>query len=136
MTFDAAPTLVRPPPRRAPADVAVNAMVLAALGGPLVTAGFALYASFAYDPAAIARQEHLAFLGVRLAPCPGCVLCGMSRAFAAFAHGEFSRALAFNPGVVVFFPLFCLLLVALIVGVVRLVRNPICLVPPRRLVTA
>jgi hypothetical protein len=133
------PAVERPRSRRTAADVALNAIVLAALGGPLATAGFAIYASFAFGPEAIARQEHLAFLGVHFAPCPGCVMCGMSRAFSAFAHGDLSRAVAFNPGVVVFFPLFCLLIVGLGVGIARLVRNPICLIPsrgPRRLVTA
>jgi hypothetical protein len=111
------------------ADVAVNGVVFAALGAPLVMSAFALFASVAYSPAAIGRQDHLAFLGVRFAPCPGCVMCGMSRAFSAFAHGDLALAVELNPGVVVFFPLFLALVVGLVWAVVRLARRPIRLTP-------
>ena len=111
------------------ADVAVNGVVFAALAAPLVTSAYALFASVAFAPDAIARQEHLAFLGVRFAPCPGCVMCGMSRAFSAFAHGDFARAVELNAGVVVFFPLFVALVAGLVWAVVRLARRPIRLTP-------
>lgn len=111
------------------ADVAVNGVVFAALAAPLVMSAFALFASVAYTPEAIARQDHLAPFGVRFAPCPGCVMCGMSRAFSAFAHGDVSRAVELNPAVVVFFPLFVALVAGLVWAVVRLARRPIRLTP-------
>lgn len=119
----------RPPLARY--DVAINAVVLASLSAPLVLSAYAVAASFAFSPEAIARQEHVAFLGVKFAPCPGCVLCGMSRAFSAFAHGDVARAMELNAGVVAFFPLFCLMVIGFAVGIVRLVRSPIRLTPPR-----
>lgn len=117
-------------------DVAINALVFASLGAPFVLSAYALVASFVFDPGAIARQEHVAFLGVKFAPCPGCVLCGMSRAFSALAHGDVDRAIAFNGGVVVFFPLFCLMVVGFFLGILRLARSPIRLTPSRSFVPA
>lgn len=111
------------------ADVALNGVVFAALGAPLAMSVFALVASVAYTPEAVARQDHLAAFGVRFAPCPGCVMCGMSRAFSAFAHGDVSRAVALNPAVVVFFPLFVALVAGLVWAIVRLARSPIRLSP-------
>lgn len=125
--------------RRAPlsrSDVAINAVVLASLAAPFVSSAYAIVASFVFTPEAIARQDHVAFLGVKFAPCPGCVLCGMSRAFSAFAHGDVARAIDLNPGVVAFFPLFCLMAIGFAVGIARLVRSPIRLTPRKESPTA
>ncbi len=87
--------------------------------------GGSLLISFLFAPGAIARGEHLSALGLSLAPCPGCGMCGMSRAFACFSHGELARALELNPGVVVAWPLFLVLTLACTWGVVQLVRHPL-----------
>jgi uncharacterized protein DUF2752 len=97
-------------------------LVICLLGG--FTAG-SLVLSFAFGPAAIARGEHLAALGLSFPPCPGCAMCGMSRAFACFSHGEFSRALEFNAGVVVLWPLFVALTLACAWGLLHLFRHPL-----------
>ena len=112
-------------------DRALNAIVGLALG---LAGGFTLASlvlSFVFAPAEIARGEHLAAVGVSLAPCPGCGMCGMSRAFSSFSHGEFSRALEFNPGVVVVWPLFLVLTLACVWGLLQLIRNPLRTQSPR-----
>lgn len=62
-----------------------------------------LAVSFAYTPEQIAQGGPLA--GLRLAPCPGCVLCGMSRAFCAASHLRLDEAFQFNPLVALIYPL-------------------------------
>ncbi|MCC6408512.1 MAG: DUF2752 domain-containing protein [Planctomycetes bacterium] len=59
--------------------------------------------SLAYTPEEIADGGPLASL--RLPPCPGCVLCGMSRAFCAASHLRLDEAFRFNPLVAVIYPL-------------------------------
>ncbi len=86
---------------------------------------FALGASVLVDPEGIARQEHVAWLGVRFAPCPGCAFCGMSRAFSALAHGDFALARDFNPGVVLAWPLTVVAVALSLFGLARLVRIPL-----------
>gem|GEM_PF-2059013 len=106
-------------------DRALNAVVGLAL---CLTGGFtaaSLVISFVFAPAAIARGEHLATLGLSPAPCPGCAMCGMSRAFASFSHGDFARAFELNPGVVVFWPLFLVMTLACVWGLFQLVRHPL-----------
>ena len=61
--------------------------------------------SMMYTPEAIAAGAHLADIGVEVLPCPGCVFCGMSRAFAAVSHLQFDAALQYNPGVFLHYPL-------------------------------
>ena len=62
-----------------------------------------LAVSLAYTPEQIAAGGPLASL--RLAPCPGCVLCGMSRAFCAASHLRLDEAFQFNPLVALIYPL-------------------------------
>ncbi|MCK6445262.1 MAG: DUF2752 domain-containing protein [Planctomycetes bacterium] len=62
-----------------------------------------LAVSFAYTPETIVDGGPLASL--RVAPCPGCALCGMSRAFCAASHLRLDEAFAFNPLVAVIYPL-------------------------------
>jgi hypothetical protein len=78
-----------------------RAWILGILGG---CALLALILSAAYGPEAMAGGAALRALGVDPLPCPGCPLCGMSRAFACVTHGELSRALEFNRGVVLAYP--------------------------------
>ena len=106
-------------------DRVLNAAVGLAL---CLTGGFtgaSLLISFVFTPAAIAGGEHLSALGLSLAPCPGCGMCGMSRAFSSFSHGELARALELNPGVVVVWPLFLVLTLACVWGVIQLIRHPL-----------
>jgi hypothetical protein len=73
-----------------------------------ILGGFALLAllfSAAFGPEAMAGGAALQALGVEPRSCPGCPLCGMSRAFSCVTHGEFARALEFNRGVALAYPL-------------------------------
>src|SRR5688572_29749814 len=103
----------------------LNALVGLAL---LITGGFtaaSLALSVAFEPAAIARGEHLASLGLSLSPCPGCGMCGMSRAFAFFSRGEVAQALSLNPGVVLLWPLFLAVSMGCAWGLLQLLRHPL-----------
>jgi hypothetical protein len=64
-----------------------------------------LVASFAFTPEQMASGGPLAVVGIQPAKCPGCVLCGMSRAFCAASHLQASRAIEFNPLVALLYPL-------------------------------
>ncbi len=64
-----------------------------------------LITSFAFTPEEMANGGPLALVGVVPAKCPGCILCGMSRAFCAASHLHAARALAFNPLVSLLYPL-------------------------------
>lgn len=114
--------------RRLPArtlERALNVLVglaMCTVGG---FTGAALVLSFAFEVPAIARGEHLAALGLSLPACPGCGMCGMSRAFAAFSHGHFASAFAYNPAVVVVWPLFLAMTLTCLWGVIHLVRHPL-----------
>jgi len=112
-------------------DRALNAVVGLALclAGSFTAASLVI--SFVFAPVEIARGDHLAAVGLSLAPCPGCGMCGMSRAFASFSHGDFSRALEFNPGVVVVWPLFLVMTLACVWGLLQLVRHPLRTESPR-----
>lgn len=84
-------------------------IVLVALS-PLAAA--ALAASFAWSVEAMADGAPLRLVGLAPNVCPGCAACGLSRAFTAVSHGEFARAVAFNPSVVVLYPLAWLVALA------------------------
>jgi hypothetical protein len=64
----------------------------------------ALAASRLWSVEAIGDGAPVRLLGLTPQPCPGCVLCGMSRAFTAVSHGQFGRALEFNPLVFLAYP--------------------------------
>jgi hypothetical protein len=83
-----------------------------------------LTVSFAFDPAQIARGDHLRAFGISLAPCPGCALCGMSRAFSAWSHGQWLAAIELHAGVVLAWPAFALLAIVSAVAAARLWREP------------
>lgn len=97
----------RPPRKGRPSTVdtqARNRAVLVITLSILAIGALALLAvSFAYTPETIVGGGPLA--GLRAAPCPGCVLCGMSRAFCAASHLRLDEAFAFNPLVAVIYPL-------------------------------
>jgi hypothetical protein len=110
---------------RTAANRALTAVAMAPLALLAGCGLFALGASVLVDPEGIARQEHVAWLGVRFAPCPGCALCGMSRAFSALAHGELARAQAFNRGVVLAWPLTIVAVAVSLFGLLWLARHPL-----------
>ncbi len=90
-------------PRLSPRDRHALQIVLIALA-PLAAA--ALWASFHYSVEAMAQGAPWQAVGLEPVPCPGCLLCGLSRAFTAASHGELTRALAFNPLVALAYPTF------------------------------
>ena len=90
---------------------------------PGLAAALCLGLSFAFTPAAIAGGEHLGPLQGTFAECAGCALCGMSRAFSAFSHGDFGAAMAFNRGVALGYPLAWLCVLTSIYCVWRTLRD-------------
>lgn len=64
----------------------------------------ALALSAVYAPEEMATGAPWRALGIEPRPCPGCPLCGMSRAFACVTHGELARAVEFHRGVIVAYP--------------------------------
>jgi hypothetical protein len=114
----------RPPGRGMP-NRALTAVAMAPLALLAGCGLFALGASVLVDPEGIARQEHVAWLGVRFAPCPGCALCGMSRAFSALAHGDLAHAQDFNRGVLLAWPLTVLAVAVSLFGLSWLARHPL-----------
>lgn len=82
-----------------------RSVVLWTLGILSVPAIAVLAVSATWTPEAMAAGGPLAELGLRLRPCAGCVLCGMSRAFCALSHLRPAEALGFNPLVVLAYPL-------------------------------
>jgi len=73
-----------------------------ALLAPL--AGLALGLGIAFEPEALARGAPWHLVGLQAPACPGCALCGLSRAFSAAAHGRLAEAIAFHPAVVLAWP--------------------------------
>ena len=61
--------------------------------------------SLAFSPERIAVASPFAWFGLHPPPCPGCALCGMSRAFCAVSHLRLADALHFNPLVALLYPL-------------------------------
>lgn len=61
-----------------------------------------------WTPEQLAQGAPLAALGLAPRACPGCVCCGLSRAFSAALHLEPERALAFHRGVLVALPVCAL----------------------------
>ncbi len=90
---------------------------------PGLAAGLCLGLSFAFTPQAIAGGEHLGPLQGSFAECAGCALCGMSRAFSAFSHGDFGMAMGFNRGVALGYPLAWLCVLTSIYCVWRTLRD-------------
>jgi hypothetical protein len=73
-------------------------------------------------PETLARGPDLC-LWKHLLHLPACPACGSTRALAAFFHGHFAQALAFNRNVVVTGPL---LLALLVQDILRALRNFAC----------
>ena len=63
-----------------------------------------LLVSFQWTPEAMAAGAPLQVLGVEAQSCPGCSLCGMSRAFSAASHLRIDEAIGYNRAVVVAYP--------------------------------
>jgi len=63
-----------------------------------------LWASSRWSVEAMSDGAPLRLVGLTPTECPGCLLCGMSRAFTAMSHGELARAIDFNPLVVLAYP--------------------------------
>ena len=68
-------------------------------------AALALVLGFVYSPEALADGAPWSSFGLAFPQCPGCWLCGMSRAFAALGHGHLAQAVAHNPLVLAAWPL-------------------------------
>jgi uncharacterized protein DUF2752 len=84
---------------------AARAWILGLLG---LASALALTLSLVYAPEAMAAGAPARLLEPWVAlqphPCPGCPLCGMSRAFSAASHLELARAVHFNRGVLLAYP--------------------------------
>ncbi len=106
------------------AERLMGALLKLLVAAPGAFAAACLAISVAFDPVEIARRDHLVWLGLELAECPGCALCGLSRAFSAWSHGDLSAAVGFHAGVAVIWPLFVVLFVVSAVGVYRLWMSP------------
>lgn len=78
-----------------------RAWVVGILGGMAL---FALALSAFFAPEAMAQGAPVRMFGFEPHACPGCPLCGMSRAFSCLTHAQFARALDFNLGVLVAYP--------------------------------
>lgn len=76
--------------------------VVGILGGLAV---LALVISAVFGPEAMAAGAPVRLIGLSPHHCPGCPLCGMSRAFSCVTHAQFARAFDFNPGVLFAYPL-------------------------------
>ena len=63
-----------------------------------------LLISAVFAPEALAAGAPVRLLGFEPHVCPGCPLCGMSRAFSSVTHAQWSRALQFNAGVLLAYP--------------------------------
>lgn len=87
-------------------------IVLVAIS-PIAAACLAASAWWSVD--AMSAGAPVRLLGFTPSECPGCLLCGMSRAFTAMSHGEFSRAVEFNPLVVLAYPAAWALVAAAVV---------------------
>jgi len=83
-------------------------------------AALALALGFVYGPEAFARGAPWTSLGLAAPQCPGCWLCGMSRAFAALEHGHVAQAVRHNPLVLVLWPMSWLVALG---GALVLFRN-------------
>jgi hypothetical protein len=86
------------------AAMVLRALVYGALALPLALGGAATLVCASYTPAQLGAGAHWARLGWSPAACPGCALCGMTRAFSAVLHGDVALALDYNPMVMVMFP--------------------------------
>ncbi|MCE9593825.1 MAG: DUF2752 domain-containing protein [Planctomycetes bacterium] len=75
-------------------------LAILAIGAVVVLA-----TSLAYTPEEIVGGGPLAHFDLRPPVCPGCVLCGMSRAFCAASHLRFDEAVRLNPLVLLLYPL-------------------------------
>jgi hypothetical protein len=95
--------------------------IVAVAVAPLAAA--ALAASRIWSVEAVSEGAPVRLLGLTPAPCPGCVLCGMSRAFTAASHGDLARALDFNALVVLAYPAAWALVAAAAVIVIRFARR-------------
>ena len=66
-----------------------------------------LVASFTWNVEAMASGAPWQLVGWQPRACPGCAVCGLSRAFAAVSHGRWSDALHFNASVLALYPAAC-----------------------------
>ncbi len=78
-----------------------RAWILGVLG---ILALTALVLSAVFTPEAMASGAPVRLLGLEPHVCPGCPLCGMSRAFSSVTHAHLSQAVQFNSGVLLAYP--------------------------------
>ena len=106
-----------PGPRDVPATLAWLALTL----GPL--AALALVVSLVWEADQVAAGAHLTRWGLEASTCPGCALCGLSRAVAHISHGDFGAAWSANSLVVLAYPGLCLLALSPIWALRHLLRR-------------
>lgn len=115
------------PSRARTAQWALRALVFGSLGALLILGVGSVLIAAVFTPAEIALGSHWSMLGVSPAPCPGCVMCGMSRAFAAAFHGDMALAYDLNPLVIVMLPAMLIATAATAWAIVHFIRRPILL---------
>lgn len=78
-----------------------RAWIVGILGGMALGV---LVLSVVFAPEAMADGAPVRLLGFEPHTCPGCPLCGMSRAFSCISHAQFGRGVDFNSGVLLAYP--------------------------------
>ncbi len=112
-------------------EIALRTVVFVALGAIAALGLFALIGTMMWTPADIAAGAPYSALGLPPHNCPGCLMCGMWRAFSSLAHGDWAAAKAHNSLVVVVYPLVVAVTVLCLVAIVALIRRPLRLVMPK-----
>ena len=117
--------IIPPAPRNAPLlnelDLRRTRLWTAGLLAALALCLLALSAALAPDALAAGAPE--SWLGLAPHSCPGCPLCGMSRAFSCATRADFARAWDLNHGVVIAYPLTLFFAVAGLVVVHRTLKR-------------
>lgn len=83
----------------------------------------ALTLGFCFTPEALEDGAPWRALGLVPPGCPGCSMCGMSRAFGALGHGRLEEALTFHPAVLAIWPLAWLVALGGPLALVRTLLN-------------
>ncbi len=101
-----------------------GALLQAVVVLPAMIALVPLSAAASFGPEALARGEHLRWIGLTQQQCAGCAMCGMSRALSALVHGDLLAAWQYHPGVFVTGPLLVTVVVTSFWGLRRIRRDP------------
>lgn len=74
----------------------VRALLLFVGVGLGLAAAAALAASVVWSPAELEQGGLQSWFGLEAVPCPGCMLCGLSRGFAHLSRGRLAEAIELN----------------------------------------